>query len=57
MDLNQQKAQLSLAYVHALSAAAGAKVSHWLVDDESVDITVGMSGGMVRCVHRVWTCN
>ena len=45
MDLNQQKAQFSLAYVHALSAAAGAKVSHWFVDDESVDITVGMAGG------------
>ncbi len=45
MDLNQQKAQFSLAYVHAISAAAGAKLFRCDVDDESVDITVGLTGG------------
>lgn len=45
MDLNQQKAQFSLAYVHAVSAVAGAKFFRCDVDDESVDITLGLTGG------------
>ena len=45
MDLNQQKAQFSLAYVHAVSAVAGAKLFRCDVDDESVDITLGQTGG------------
>jgi hypothetical protein len=45
MDLNQQKEQFSIAYVHAVAAVAGLKVSRPEVDDESVDVTVGQSGG------------
>lgn len=45
MDPNQQKAQVSLAYVHAVSAVVGAKLFRCDVDDESVDITVGLTGG------------
>lgn len=45
MELNQQKAQFSLAYIHAVAAVAGAKLFRCDVDDESVDITIGLTGG------------
>jgi len=45
MDLNQQKAQFSIAYAHAVATVAGLKVFRCDVDDESVDITLGQSGG------------
>jgi hypothetical protein len=45
VDLSQRKAQFSLAYLHAVATAADLKLSHWLVDDESVDATLGRAGG------------
>jgi len=45
MDLNQQKAQFSVAYAHAVATVAGFKLGRWDVDDESVDLTIGQSGG------------
>lgn len=50
MTLNEQKQQLSIAYVRAVAAAAGCKVTREEVDDDSVDVTLGRSGphGTVR---------
>ena len=45
MDINQQKEQFSLAYLHVVATAAGFKLSDPRVDDESVDVMVGQSGG------------
>lgn len=45
MDLSQQKQQFSIAYVHALATACALKASFCMVDDESVDITLGKAGG------------
>jgi hypothetical protein len=45
MDLNQQKEQFSIAYVRAVAAVAGLKVFRCELDDESVDIGLGQSGG------------
>ena len=45
MDINQQKEQFSLAYLHVVATAAGYKLSDPRVDDESVDVIIGQSGG------------
>lgn len=45
MTLNNQKEQFSIAYVRAVAAAAGFKISRDEVDDDSVDISIGRSGG------------
>jgi hypothetical protein len=45
MDTSQQKAQFSLAYAHAVATVAGFKMGRWEVDDDSVDFTIGQSGG------------
>lgn len=45
MDINQHKEQFSLAYLHVVATAAGFKLSDPRVDDESVDVTVGQTGG------------
>jgi hypothetical protein len=45
MESNQQKQQFSIAYVHAVAAAVGLKIFRSDVDDESVDIGLGQSGG------------
>jgi hypothetical protein len=45
VDLSQRKAQFSLAYLHAVATAADLKLAQWYVDDESVDATIGRSGG------------
>ena len=45
MDLNQQKEQFSIAYVHAVAAVVGLKVFRSDVDDDSVDIGLGQTGG------------
>jgi hypothetical protein len=45
MDINQKKAQFSIAYAHAVSTASGYKIFRCDVDDESVDITIGQTGG------------
>ena len=45
MDINQQKEQFSLAYLHVVATAAGFKLSDPRVDDESVDVIIGQSGG------------
>ncbi len=38
MDINQQKEQFSLAYIHAVASATGYSVYDPRVDDQSVDI-------------------
>jgi hypothetical protein len=45
MDSNLQKEQFSIAYVRAVAAVAGAKVSRVEIDDDSIDIGLERSGG------------
>lgn len=45
MNLNLCKEQFSRAYVRAIAAVAGLKVSEDNVDDDSIDISLGRSGG------------
>lgn len=45
MDLNKQKEQFSIAYVHAVAAVAGVKVLRTDVDDDSIDIGLERAGG------------
>jgi len=45
MDISQSKSQFSLAYAHCVATVAGFKLGRWDVDDESVDLTIGQSGG------------
>ena len=45
MDINQQKAQFSLAYAHAIATVAGFKLYSYTVDDESVDVGLAQTGG------------
>jgi hypothetical protein len=40
LDINRQKEQLSVAYVHAVASAAGCSVKDVKVDDDSVDLSV-----------------
>lgn len=40
MTIDQQKEQLSIAYVHAVASAAGCSIKEVKVDDDSVDVTV-----------------
>lgn len=42
MDINKQKEQFSLAYIHAVASAAGYAVYDYRVDDQSSDI--GLAG-------------
>ncbi len=44
MTLNEQKQQLSVAYVHAVTAQAGYTCQVQTVDDDSVDVLVGARG-------------
>jgi hypothetical protein len=44
MTENEQKQQLSIAYVHAVAARAGYTCQPTLVDDDSVDVTLGAKG-------------
>ena len=48
MDPNEQKQQLSIAYLHAVASAAGFAIHGPAVDDDSVDRTVVARGW----VHR-----
>ncbi len=45
MDLNLQKEQFSIAYVQAVAAVAGVKVSRTEVDDDSIDVGLERTGG------------
>ena len=45
MDTSQQKAQFSLAYVHAVATVAGFALYDIRVDDESVDCGIAKRGG------------
>ncbi len=45
MDISQQKAEFSLAYVHAVATVAGFALYDVRVDDESVDCGVAKRGG------------
>lgn len=45
MEEGQQKAQFSIAYFHAVATICGLKLFRCDIDDESVDITVGRTGG------------
>ena len=44
MTENEQKQQLSFAYVHAVAARAGLACDRPTVDDDSVDLVIGASG-------------
>ena len=44
MDLNIQKEQFSIAYIHALAAAAGLKLDRYSIDDDSIDILLSRAG-------------
>lgn len=45
MDLNRQKEEFSIAYVHALVAVAGLQLDRAFVDDDSVDVSISRGGG------------
>ena len=45
MELSQQKQQLSLAYVQAVAATVGLAHAVWSVDEDSIDLSLGMRGG------------
>jgi hypothetical protein len=45
MDENQQKEQFSVAYLHAVATVCGLGLSDPRVDDDSIDVTVGRTGG------------
>jgi mevalonate kinase len=45
MTENTQKEQFSIAYVRALAAVTGVKVTKEEVDDDSVDVTLSVSAG------------
>jgi hypothetical protein len=45
MELNQRKEQFSHAYVKAVAAVAGFAWSKPSVDDDSIDMALGMKGG------------
>ena len=44
MTLNEQKQQLSVAYVHAVAAHAGYTCQVQVVDEDSVDVLIAASG-------------
>ncbi len=44
MTENEQKQQLSVAYVHAVAASAGYACQATIVDDDSVDVTIAAKG-------------
>lgn len=44
MTENEQKQQLSVAYVHAVAACAGYACQSTIVDDDSVDVTIAAKG-------------
>ncbi len=44
MTDNERKQQFSIAYVHAVAARAGYACQATLVDDDSVDVTIGARG-------------
>lgn len=52
MDENEQKQQLSIAYLHAVASAAGFACQAPGVDDDSVDRTLGARGWVHR--EAVW---
>lgn len=45
MDVSRQKEQFSIAYLRAITAVAGFSVGSCEVDDDSVDVTIGSTGG------------
>jgi hypothetical protein len=45
MDLNTQKEQFSVAFVHAVASVAGVKVIRAEVDDDSIDVGLERTGG------------
>ena len=45
MDLNKQKEQFSVAFVHAVASAAGVKIIRVDVDDDSIDVGLERTGG------------
>ena len=44
MTENEQKQQLSIAYVHAVAASAGYACQPTIADDDSVDVTIAAQG-------------
>ena len=45
MHTTTQKEQFSIAYFHAIASVCGLKIFRCDVDDESIDLTVGKTGG------------
>jgi hypothetical protein len=45
MDLNTQKEQFSVAFVHAVASVAGVKIIRAEVDDDSIDVGLERTGG------------
>ncbi|HRF81107.1 MAG TPA: DUF4365 domain-containing protein [Flavobacteriales bacterium] len=45
MDLNKQKELFSLGVMKAMLAQCGLKMGEWDVDDDSIDFTIGQTGG------------
>lgn len=52
MTENEQKQQLSIAYVHAVASRAGYTCQSPLVDDDSVDAIIGAKGKIHQ--EAVW---
>jgi hypothetical protein len=44
MDLNTQKEQFSIAYVHAPAAVAGLKLDRYSIDDDSLEVLLSRAG-------------
>jgi hypothetical protein len=44
MTPEQQKEEISKAYVYAVAASCGYKIGNWTVDDGRLDTTIGSSG-------------
>ena len=56
MTLNNQKEQFSAAYARAVASVVGLDVSKCEVDDDSIDITFGRTGGLAEKVDIQLKC-
>ncbi len=56
MTLNNQKEQFSAAYARAVASVVGLNVSKCEVDDDSIDITLGRTGGLAEKIDIQLKC-
>jgi len=56
MTLSNQKEQFSAAYARAVASVVGLNVSKCEVDDDSIDITLGRTGGLAEKVDIQLKC-